>query len=220
MKKIIRIIKWLFKPTATLGEIAFPKSPPRRVNVSSKANRIPFWMLMVSAFVVGGCSSLNPPDLPDISDEPVPPVEEPTPTEPEPDPPVSTEPPMEWWCKSSECAADWPVVSAITIDNVGGSTFRINLDPPFSTGNNVICGFVFRDGRWVGGGFDGIGESGRKQITKTWGNMKSGISGRNGPESESRNREYVKLRKGEDVLFIAISVTGKTKSNYVIVRYK
>lgn len=114
----------------------------------------------------------------------------------------------EWWCKPGERGAHWPVVGTCKVDNVSGSTFRITSD--VRGGENFCAYFVERDGRLIGGGFDGMGD--KSSATKTWGNAKSGIPGRYGPGSESADREKVRLRKGDKVVLCVGSANSKTRS--------
>ncbi len=119
----------------------------------------------------------------------------------------------EWWGKSNEKAADWKVVGGIRIDNVNGSTFDIHQDGERLRGKyQVIAYFVWRDGRWLGGGFDGCGNEPFGFKRKTWGNAKTGVPGKHKGGNEQANRDKVKLRKGDAVVLCLLSTGSKTRT--------
>jgi hypothetical protein len=125
----------------------------------------------------------------------------------------------EWWSKPSENGKNWPIVGKLRITSVNKSTFDIHPKPPLAGPNLVMAYFVLRAGRWVGGGFDGCGETAFEMKRKTWGNARTGIPGRNGPASEAENRAVMKPRSGEQIALCLLSVGTKTRTPAVVITY-
>jgi len=156
-----------------------------------------------------------PFETPDIKPEPpAPPAETPKPPYE-----VVDLTQAEWWGKRQEMGTNFAVVSKLTVTDVNGSTFRLNLDPGIAGRDQVACYFVKRDGRWVGGGFDGCGETQFRSKVKTWGNAKSGIPGRSSPMGESKGRDYVKVRSGDNVALCVISTQARARTEAYVVRF-
>jgi hypothetical protein len=114
----------------------------------------------------------------------------------------------EWWSRHGENGAHWPVVGTCKVDAVTGSTFRITSD--IRGGENFVAYFVERDGKLIGGKFDGLVS--KSSGTKTWKNARTGYPGRFGPQSEAQNREKVKVRSGDKVIMCVGSANSKTRS--------
>ena len=167
--------------------------------------------------VFSGCASLeavfdripDPPAQPDVPDVPDAPQDPAPPSDPVAGVDLSR---AEWWGKSSELAAAWPVSGDLRVSGIGGSTFDINQATPLSGSGQVIAYFVRRDGRWVGGGFDGCGNDPFTFKRKTWGNAKTGIPGSHKGGDEQKNRDYVKLRDGDAVVLCLLSTGSRTRT--------
>lgn len=110
----------------------------------------------------------------------------------------------------------WPIVTKLEVKDLGPRTGRFIVDKPHLTGECWVCFFVYRDGRWIGGGIDGIKGSGQvKSCNNATSSNKGGpLPGRYGPtKNESENRKYLRARKGEKVVFCLISETSKTRTS-------
>lgn len=113
----------------------------------------------------------------------------------------------EWWGNSNEKRANQAeIVYTLKKVEIGSSTSRwiTESNAPFS--NGAGCYFVYRDGRWVGGPFDGLNPNGQ---VKTNGNIKSGLPGR---YFKPTRRAYVKPKLGEDIVFCILSSDCKYRS--------
>ena len=160
-----------------------------------------------------GCALLDSLELPQVP-QPLPPPSGPEAPAEASDPAIVDLSRAEWWGKSSELAAGWPVVGGVRIAAIGGSTFDIVQESgkELQGSYQVVAYFVWRENRWLGGGFDGCGNEPFTTKRKTWGNAKTGIPGKHKGGDEQANRDKVRLRDGDAVVLCLLSTGSRTRT--------
>ena len=181
---------------------------------------------VIFAFVLTSCVSVDRQQIEDIIDtasEQLPPPDD----KPAPDRgddgrmyvDISPANPLiEWWAKSGENCATWPVVGKTVIRHSDRSGFNIDTEPGINGKNNVVYIGVWRDGRWICGGFEGIGN--KNGTGKSWKMAtKAGIIGRYGPESEEKDRAKARVKDGDTIFLGVMSKGNKTRTKPVLMQY-